>query len=49
MDYFVMACEFILASFLVYYAIEEFIEIQKNSIFYFGNVWNVLDIVVIGV
>ena len=49
MDYFVMACELILTGYIIYYLIEELIEVRKNSIGYFANVWNVLDFVVIGV
>ena len=47
MDYFVMACEAIFVLFLVYYSIEEFIEIKKHKLAYFKAFWNVLDVVVI--
>lgn len=47
LDYFVMACEAIFLGFLVYYSIEEFIEIKKHRLAYFKSFWNILDIVVI--
>ncbi len=42
-----MACEAIFLGFLVYYSIEEFIEIKKHKLAYFKSFWNILDIVVI--
>ena len=47
MDHFVMACEAIFVMFLVYYSIEEFIEIKKHKLSYFKSFWNILDVVVI--
>jgi len=47
MDYFVMACEALFVFFLLYYSIEEFIEIKKHRLSYFKSFWNVLDVVVI--
>lgn len=46
-DYFIMACEAIFLLFLIYYSIEEFIEIKKHKLAYFKEFWNILDIVVI--
>lgn len=46
-DYFIMGCEFLFAVFIVYYIIEETIEIKQNKCSYFKSVWNILDIVVI--
>ena len=48
-DYFVMACEIVYIGFIFYYMAEELIEISKNRIRYFNTIWNILDIVVIGV
>lgn len=46
-DYFVMACECIFALFIIYYMIEEFLEIKKHRMAYFKSFWNILDIIVI--
>ena len=42
-----MACEVIFVLFLIYYAIEEFIEINRHKLAYFKSFWNNLDVVVI--
>ncbi|XP_057314432.1 polycystin-2-like isoform X2 [Hydractinia symbiolongicarpus] len=47
MDYVVMACEGLFILFLLYYSIEEIIEIKKHKIEYFKDFWNIFDIVVI--
>jgi polycystin 2 len=49
MDYFVMACEIIFTFFIIYYLIEEVIEIKKNGCAYFKSVWNILDVIVVGI
>lgn len=46
-DYFVMACEGIFILFIVYYTIEEILEITKHKLQYFKSFWNVLDVIVI--
>lgn len=46
-DHFVMACEGIFMLFIVYYTIEEFLEIKRNRLKYFKSFWNILDILVI--
>ncbi|TRY80961.1 hypothetical protein TCAL_09384 [Tigriopus californicus] len=46
-DYFVMACEICYIVFILYYCVEEIIEINHSRIKYFNNIWNILDIVVI--
>ncbi|XP_013419423.1 polycystic kidney disease 2-like 1 protein isoform X2 [Lingula anatina] len=46
-DYFVLACEGIFLLFIIYYIIEEALEIAKHKCQYFKSVWNILDIVVI--
>ncbi|XP_047124917.1 polycystin-2 isoform X1 [Hydra vulgaris] len=47
MDYFVMACEAIFILLLIYYSIEEAIEIKKHGTSYFSDVWNVMDIIIV--
>ncbi|OON20938.1 polycystin-2 domain protein, partial [Opisthorchis viverrini] len=46
-DYFVMACEIMYLMFILYYIVEEILEIRKQGFHYFLGVWNILDIVVI--
>nr|AKN21728.1 PKD2-2 [Schmidtea mediterranea] len=46
-DYFIAACEVIFCLFIVYYIVEETIEIRKHKLAYFYEFWNWLDIVVI--
>lgn len=48
MDFFVMACEFIFAFFIIYYIIEESLEIKTLKCAYFKSIWNILDLLVIG-
>jgi len=45
-DYFVLACEGLFAAFIVYYIIEETIEIVKWRCSYFKDFWNILDVFV---
>ncbi|XP_074619746.1 polycystin-2-like protein 1 [Acropora palmata] len=47
LDHFVMACEGIFILFIIYYTIEEILEIKKHRLKYFKSFWNVLDIIVI--
>ncbi|XP_013419430.1 polycystin-2 isoform X1 [Lingula anatina] len=46
-DYFVMACECIFILFIIYYIIEEVLEIKKHKVEYFKHFWNVVDILVL--
>lgn len=46
-DYFVMACEVIFCIFILYYTVEEILEIKKHRLSYFKSFWNILDIMVI--
>jgi hypothetical protein len=46
-DYFVMACEVMFMLFVIYYIIEEIIEIKKVRLAYFKSFWNILDIIVL--
>ncbi|XP_065670022.1 polycystin-2-like protein 1 isoform X5 [Hydra vulgaris] len=48
MDHFVMACEGLFIVFIVYYFIEESLEIKRHGKKYFSDMWNILDLVVIG-
>uniref|UniRef100_A0A915IHF6 Polycystic kidney disease 2-like 1 protein n=1 Tax=Romanomermis culicivorax TaxID=13658 RepID=A0A915IHF6_ROMCU len=49
MDYIVLVCEGIFCAFIVYYIIEECIEIFKHRCSYFGSFWNCLDLLVIAI
>lgn len=46
-DYFIMACEAIFILFILYYMVEEGLEIRKHKLSYFKSFWNILDILVI--
>ena len=48
-DYVLMATEFIFIIYILYYVVEESIEIRMHGFTYFTNIWNILDICVIGV
>jgi polycystin 2 len=47
MDYFIMGCEGLFVLFLMYYTIEEIIEIKKHKTSYFKDFWNIMDLVVV--
>jgi polycystin 2 len=51
MDFVVLVCESIFCAFLVYYTIEEAIEIKKHGISaYLGlGVWSFLDIIILAI
>ncbi|MGH0116953.1 UNVERIFIED_CONTAM: hypothetical protein FKN15_026647 [Acipenser sinensis] len=46
-DYFVIGCEMVFCVFILYYTVEEILEIRIHKLSYFSCFWNVLDIVVI--
>ncbi|ELT90189.1 hypothetical protein CAPTEDRAFT_169289 [Capitella teleta] len=46
-DYFVMACECIFVLYVIYYIIEETLEIKRHKLGYFKSFWNILDIIVL--
>ena len=48
-DYFLMSCEIIFILYIIYYIVEETLEILTHKFKYFLNFWNLLDLVVIGV
>nr|AKN21730.1 PKD2-4 [Schmidtea mediterranea] len=46
-DFFVLACELLFVVFIVYYIVEESLEIKMLKFEYFFSIWNILDILVI--
>ncbi|XP_005098717.1 polycystic kidney disease 2-like 1 protein [Aplysia californica] len=46
-DFFVMACEIIFVVFILYYVVEEILEIVNSGCSYFADFWNVLDLLLI--
>ena len=46
-DYFMLALEIIFCIFILYYIVEEALEVKKHKIMHFKTVWNILDLVVI--
>ncbi|XP_071808292.1 polycystin-2-like protein 1 isoform X3 [Asterias amurensis] len=46
-DYFIMACEGIFALFILYYIVEEILEIKRHRFAYFKSTWNCLDVIII--
>uniref|UniRef100_A0A8C5MRL7 Polycystin-2 n=1 Tax=Leptobrachium leishanense TaxID=445787 RepID=A0A8C5MRL7_9ANUR len=47
LDYFLAACEIAFCIFILYYIVEEFLEIRLHRLHYFRSLWNCLDIVII--
>ncbi|XP_072095929.1 polycystin-2-like protein 1 [Mobula birostris] len=46
-DYFIIACEIIFCIFILYYIVEEILELRLHKLQYFKCIWNCLDLVVI--
>ncbi|XP_068089253.1 polycystin-2 isoform X2 [Hyperolius riggenbachi] len=46
-DYFLAACKIAFCFFILYYVVEEFLEIRIHRLHHFRNLWNCLDIVII--
>uniref|UniRef100_A0A8C2X4A3 Polycystin 2 like 1, transient receptor potential cation channel n=1 Tax=Cyclopterus lumpus TaxID=8103 RepID=A0A8C2X4A3_CYCLU len=46
-DYFILACEMVFCLFILYYVVEEILELRIHKCSYFQSIWNILDIVVI--
>ncbi|XP_033890817.3 polycystin-2-like [Acipenser ruthenus] len=46
-DYFVAACEIAFCLFILYYMVEEILEIRIHRLYYFRSLWNCLDILII--
>ncbi|XP_073897887.1 polycystin-2 isoform X3 [Castor canadensis] len=46
-DFFLAACEIIFCFFILYYLVEEILEIRIHRLYYFRSFWNCLDVVII--
>lgn len=46
-DYFIIGCEMVFCLFILYYVVEEILELQIHKFSYFKSIWNTLDVVVI--
>ncbi|XP_041921583.1 polycystic kidney disease 2-like 1 protein isoform X1 [Alosa sapidissima] len=46
-DYFIIGCEMIFCLFILYYIVEEILELRIHKLSYFSSIWNILDVVVI--
>ncbi|KAM9344848.1 polycystin-2-like protein 1 [Symphorus nematophorus] len=46
-DYFILGCEMFFCVFILYYIVEEILELRIHKFSYFKSIWNILDIVVI--
>jgi hypothetical protein len=46
-DFIIFVCEILFCCFILYYIVEEAIEIKKHKFQYFTVMWNILDIVII--
>uniref|UniRef100_A0A3B3CD97 Polycystic kidney disease 2-like 1 n=1 Tax=Oryzias melastigma TaxID=30732 RepID=A0A3B3CD97_ORYME len=46
-DYFILGCEMVFCVFILYYIVEEILELRIHKFSYLTSVWNILDIVVI--
>ncbi|KAI1894633.1 hypothetical protein AGOR_G00117770 [Albula goreensis] len=46
-DYFIIGCEMVFCVFILYYIVEEILEIRIHKFSYFSSIWNILDVVII--
>ncbi|XP_028278433.1 polycystic kidney disease 2-like 1 protein [Parambassis ranga] len=46
-DYFILGCEMVFCVFILYYIVEEILELRIHRFSYFKSIWNILDLVVI--
>ncbi|XP_073338526.1 polycystin-2-like protein 1 [Pagrus major] len=46
-DYFILGCEMVFCLFILYYIVEEILELRIHKFSYFKSIWNILDIIVI--
>ncbi|XP_023689469.2 polycystin-2-like protein 1 [Paramormyrops kingsleyae] len=46
-DFFVFGCEMVFCLFILYYIVEEILELRIYRLSYFTSIWNILDVVVI--
>lgn len=49
MDFFVLGCEALFCVFILYYLVEEFLEIKKLKLTYLKEFWNILDLLVLAI
>lgn len=47
LDFFLAACEMVFCLFVLYYMVEEILEIHIHRLHYFRSLWNCLDILII--
>lgn len=48
-DYFVGLCEVAFSLFILYYVVEEVLEIRIHRLHYFKSLWNCLDVLIVAV
>ncbi|XP_004580300.2 polycystin-2-like protein 1 [Ochotona princeps] len=46
-DFFIVGCEVIFCIFIIYYVVEELLEIHIHRLHYLHSIWNILDLVII--
>nr|XP_056710991.1 polycystin-2 [Euleptes europaea] len=46
-DFFLAACEIVFCLFILYYVVEEVLEIHIHRLYYFRSLWNCLDVLII--
>uniref|UniRef100_A0A8B9H4X7 Polycystin 2 like 1, transient receptor potential cation channel n=1 Tax=Astyanax mexicanus TaxID=7994 RepID=A0A8B9H4X7_ASTMX len=46
-DYFIIGCEIVFCVFILYYIVEEILELRIHKLSYFKSIWNILDVVII--
>ncbi|KAG5848167.1 hypothetical protein ANANG_G00095580 [Anguilla anguilla] len=46
-DYFIATCEIAFCLFILYYVVEEVLEIRIHRVHYFRNLWNCLDVLIV--
>ncbi|XP_060103057.1 polycystin-2 [Heteronotia binoei] len=46
-DFFLAACEIVFCLFILYYVVEEILEIHIHRLYYFRSLWNCLDVLII--
>ncbi|XP_034754564.1 polycystic kidney disease 2-like 1 protein isoform X2 [Etheostoma cragini] len=46
-DFFILGCEIVFCLFIMYYVVEEILELRIHRLSYFKSIWNILDVVVI--
>ncbi|KAB5581636.1 hypothetical protein PHYPO_G00178050 [Pangasianodon hypophthalmus] len=46
-DYFIIGCEMVFCVFILYYIVEEILEVRIHKCSYFTSIWNILDVIVL--